>query len=1497
MSVLLESLKKGQGIWLRSKNEGYIAADVFQPLDSSTGVLVVKTARGFADVRVEKGMLKYTFEESELSETFPSSGGVKLRNPRGADTAGQLSNLSLLDDANILHALSQRFRSHQIYTSTGTTVVALNPWESIKGYGPEAMERHARATDLELSSLSPHIYAVAEAARRAAVSEKRSQTILVSGESGAGKTESCKIMMEYLSIAGGASTGQRNSTDADIAIARKVVAVNPLLEAFGNAKTSLNSNSSRFGKHVKLLFDADSGRVAGASVATFLLEKSRVVAQSAQSRNFHIFFQLLRGADVALLEKLGLAHTDELTGELSALEASEFRYLAAGCTPVAALDDRSDFEGTLLSMRGAGLSQQDIEKVMGGVASILHLGNLSFKGVSSADGTAASVVDTDTVSSRVALSYVSKLLAIRENSLCSALTTRVVRSVRADDPPLAKALSVSAAADARDALAKTLYQRLFDHLVTRVNTSLSPSNGKALQAEHVGLLDLFGFEDFGVNSFEQLLINLANERIQQKVFNAHVFRAELNLLQREGVPPTTAVDYADNSTLVDITEKSLIELLDEECKRGDLASDSDFCLRLLSANPDSVTFKPAVANSFILPHYIGPVVYKADEFVFKNRDALHPDLIPCLQESRSAFIAGLFSGGGASQQSASMPPSASSSSQSLSTQLFSSSVARQFIGQLRTLVETISQTHPYFVRCINSNKDKRPRTFDSSYVLSQLISGGVIESVRLMRALYPTRRDHVDFFRKFSEDHVWRALLASRGVSESIFSFDDIEETARGGCLKVCLGLGLERTSEFELGRSLVFFRAGVLARVERMRDEFVGDSASLVRAKFLGWRLRAKFMAMRASARLIQRIFRGYIVRKTLHTSLREKQLKEAREKKEKIAATRIQAHVRGYTLRKRNAVAQKIKMGAGVVEARNRLEVEVAALKAEVARLRGQATLDQEKIASLQAAKDLSDAKILRAGQLFASLERQKRVIELQLSEAEATASALMHQGIQAESDARLRDNFTLDHGFRGPPDGHSAGAGGGGVGGGGGGSAGFLAAGVGSRTHSGITMHVNSALELRAAVAFHGKSRSGFLTKLGEKTKSWKRRWFVLEGVEMHYFKAEKDAIRKGGEEKGVAMLVGCVAEKLNDLADVPHLPKKEVKVPQQVIRLTPGADSEEKRVWYFFADSERDADSWLAAIAINMAISQYVLCALKDRSFIVDTRILRFFTSDTTKVACLDEKPLSVEAIRALAFPLSYAVFSALHTLSLRNARLGRDHALILAPVLGAHRGLRTLILSSNPLGSDAVSRICDAISGRQGGSPVPQGGARSPALISVLALDHCEIDDAAAPAIAALMEAPTLRSLDLSFNKLAGAGAKMLASSLGKRSCGLQYLSLSSNNVDDAGVASLAASLLSNGALTRLDLSKNHIGDDGAVSLAQALSRAELLHISIGSNRFTSTGATALLGAIATSPALLDMDLSNIATSGSDLLKSIAQSQWPVEVSLPSWKISRRPGPL
>jgi hypothetical protein len=441
----------------------------------------------------------------------------------------------------------------------------------------------------------------------------------------------------------------------------------------------------------------------------------------------------------------------------------------------------------------------------------------------------------------------------------------------------------------------------------------------------------------------------------------------------------------------------------------------------------------------------------------------------------------------------------------------------------------------------------------------------------------------------------------------------------------------------------------------------------------------------------------------------------------------------------------------------------------------------------------------------------------------------------------------------------------------------------------------MHVNSAMEHRAAVAYHGTSRSGYLTKLGEKTKSWKKRWFVLEGVQMHYFKAEKDATKKGGEEKGVATLVGCTAEKLTDLADVPHLPKKDVKVPQQVIRLTPGADSQEKRVWYFFADSERDADSWLAAIAVNMAISQYVLCALKDRSFIVDTRILRFFTSVTTKVACLDEKPLSVESIKALAFPLAF--FNALHTLSLRNARLARDHALILAPVLGAHRGLRTLILSGNPLGSDAVSRICDAISGRQPGGQAGggQAGPRSPVLLSVLAIDHCEVDDAAGPAIAALMEAPTLRSLDLSFNNLAGAGAKVLAGSLGKRSCGLQYLGLAGNKIDDAGAAAVAASLLDNGTLTRLDLSRNHIGDDGATSLAQALTKAELLHIAIGTNRFTAAGTTALLGAIATSPALLDMDLSNLATSGRDILKSIAQSQWPVEISLPGWKISRRPG--
>ncbi len=501
-------------------------------------------------------------------------------------------------------------------------LISVNPWADVKGlYGDDEVYRYHRAADP--GSLAPHVYAKAEEAYRG-VELGKSQTILAAGESGSGKTEACRLLLEYISIVS-LTGGKRPSSSEELSLSRKVLLATPLLEALGNAKTAINNNSSRFGRHTRLFFDR-SRKICGATIQAFLLEKARTIHQEPGARNYHIFYQLLRGADDALLAELGLAATGR--------DPRAYRYLAAGDSAenIPGCDDRADFSVTTAALATFGIGLAPVATV---VAAVLHLGNVAFEVAASADGLEASRVAD---ASAPALARVAALLGVDAAELAASLTSR---RMSARGEVLTKALSVSAAGDARDALAKALYERFFFHLVERVNDSIRPDPAKHVAGSAtIGLLDIFGFENFASNGFEQFLINYANEMVQA-LFNRQIFAVECSLYAREGIS-FSDVDPQDNSGILDLIEKSAITLLDEECKRQN-GSDKDFCLRLHSANSsDFLGTVPSIEDSFLLRHYADSVVYRCKGFVGLNRDALHPDLTALLSTSSAETIAALF---------------------------------------------------------------------------------------------------------------------------------------------------------------------------------------------------------------------------------------------------------------------------------------------------------------------------------------------------------------------------------------------------------------------------------------------------------------------------------------------------------------------------------------------------------------------------------------------------------------------------------------------------------------------------------------------------------------------------------------------------------------------------------------------------------------------------------------------------------------------------------------
>jgi myosin-5 len=595
-------------------------------------------------------------------------------NPALMDRAADLTALSFLNEPSILSALQQRHAADEIYTHAGPVLIAVNPFKRVDLYTPEHVARYvARPADgtRALAGYEPHIFLTADKAYKqvgrgsrhllwaglhstetppiptalnqgaapAAVSAPpaspppparpparsqmsatgRPQSILITGESGAGKTETTKFVMKYLAGLGG-GTGMED----------RVLETNPILEAFGNAKTLHNNNSSRFGKLAEIFFNGRHA-ICGAQLTTYLLEKSRVVHQLPGERGFHVFYQLCAGA--------GAEERAECRLPPPAQALERFAYLSgSGCTAIAGVDDAAAFAEVQHAMRSVGIAPPQQRGIWRVLAAVLWLGNVGF----------APVGDTDAVrvsgeGSGEALAAAAALLAVPEAALEAALTTR---RMLAGGEAITRHLSMEGAVENRDALAKAVYEALFRWLVAQINGALRPA-AAAAPAASLSLLDIYGFECFGRNSFEQLCINYANERLQAQ-FAAHLFRLEQAAYEEEGVD-WTRVEFEDNQECVDLIEArppagtGLLSLLDEEClfPKG---CDASFAAKLRRAHAGHPRFSfdaRRPGDDFTLHHYAGPVAYEADRFLDKNRDALSPDLAAVLAGAGCGLVAAL----------------------------------------------------------------------------------------------------------------------------------------------------------------------------------------------------------------------------------------------------------------------------------------------------------------------------------------------------------------------------------------------------------------------------------------------------------------------------------------------------------------------------------------------------------------------------------------------------------------------------------------------------------------------------------------------------------------------------------------------------------------------------------------------------------------------------------------------------------------------------------------
>lgn len=638
-----------------------------------------------------------------------------LRNPDILIGANDLTSLSYLHEPSVLYNLRVRFlQQNSIYTWCGIVLVAVNPFYDLEIYGEEIIQTyHSNAA---LSQLDPHIYAVAEDAFTKLEYNNVNQSVIVSGESGAGKTVSAKFAMRYFaSIAG-----------SDSNIEARVLASNPIMEAIGNAKTVRNDNSSRFGKYIQILFDRQSKAIMGGKMRTYLLEKSRVTYQSEGERNFHIFYQLCSYAQEKNLADLGLN------------KSTSFQYL--GDNESSPYDDMTRFVEALEIL---GFSEKQKNTIFQVIAAILHGGNIIF---SDKDGESCEIGEESLRS----LDKFCTLLDLNVSATIKWLTSRLLKTGTREI--ITTNLNSKTAQYGLEALLKFIYEKLFSWIVCLINNSLGPI-GQLTDYQFIGVLDIYGFEHFEINSFEQFCINYANEVLQQQ-FNLHVFKLEQEEYVREGID-WKYIQFFDNQPVIDLIESKpigILCLLDEECRmpRG---TDETWCAKLYSQICVNDVFqKPKFGyqRSFIVQHFADSVTYTVEGFLEKNRDTVWEEQIDLLK--RSSVVQCLFideEGGSEHKIGAGGKVKVASANDARQKKKAKATVGYQFRESLNALMSILNSTEPHYVRCIKPNDNKAAFEFNNVRAVQQLRACGVLETINISSNGFPSRWSYQDFANRY----------------------------------------------------------------------------------------------------------------------------------------------------------------------------------------------------------------------------------------------------------------------------------------------------------------------------------------------------------------------------------------------------------------------------------------------------------------------------------------------------------------------------------------------------------------------------------------------------------------------------------------------------------------------------------------------------------------------------------------------------------------------------
>ncbi|XP_073685794.1 myosin-IIIb [Garra rufa] len=710
-----------------------------------------------------------------------------------------LANLSELDEKSLLEVLTRRFTQNLIYTYIGDILVAINPFKYLSIYEKEVSERYKCH---EKKSLPPHIFAVADRAYQSMLGRlatgPKNQCIVISGESGAGKTESTKLLLRHI----------MELCKANSQLEQQILQVNPLLEAFGNAQTVMNDNSSRFGKYIQLRFQSSS--VKGAKINEYLLEKSRVVHQDEGEQNFHIFYFMLAGISAEDKEMYGL------------LDPTRYRYLNGRFGQ----DDlvqtwRGKYAEVCNAMDMVGFEEQEKVDMMTILAGILSLGNITFE---TTDSDALKVCEA----SRGWLKATAGQFGVQEEDLLKSLTctTSMTRG-----EAIQRLHNQQQAEDARDSIAKVAYGRVFGWIVSKINELLAPKVDCDVELNEIGILDIFGFENFAVNRFEQLCINLANEQLQY-FFNHHIFLMEQKEYKEESITWET-ITYKDNKPILDLfltKPIGILSLLDEQSAFPQ-ATDRDFVDKLNSKFKTAPNFEVVRNHTplFTIVHYAGKVQYNASGFLEKNRDTIPANIRELFINSVTPLLSVLFAAT-ISRTGTLMPRRAKLQ---VADDNFNStrkqSVGAQFKHSLAVLMEKMFAAGPHFVRCIKPNRSKQPDQLDSKLVMDQLRYNGLMETIRIRRDGFSWRPT----FREFAERYNILLLKPDLPLDKS-------------SCMSI---LNNTELSGWKCGSSRLFFKYWHQEELARQLER-LGRAALVIQKNFRARVCRRRYLFLLAEIR-----------------------------------------------------------------------------------------------------------------------------------------------------------------------------------------------------------------------------------------------------------------------------------------------------------------------------------------------------------------------------------------------------------------------------------------------------------------------------------------------------------------------------------------------------------------------------------------------------------------------------------------------------------------------